>query len=294
LVQRNQGVRFDTGGAIRNRCFQTGPQGAVSVSLCAPPPCIEHEQRSMVDTIDTIEANSLVFKDMRKSQTTGGVSVPVCKSSGERLTFQTSFGLHDKLMTNFTVNTPQSGDPTRCNLVLKLEEVNETLKAFLSRIDECVLKESATHQEWFSTFAIKGDFCEGVKDIYQPLVKRNATYGDSMRVKIVLPSDKNKYPTQIFVVVDEDVEDGQTVLRYRKGEYVDLVKGTQCIATVDTQGVWFAKALNTFGISLTATTVLVWDVQESKGGRGGIGSFNLGGTVLVLKEEDVQDDMCRE
>ena len=55
----------------------------------------------MVDTIDTIDANSLLYKDLRKSQTSGAISVPVCKSNGDRLSFQTSFGLHDKLLTNF-------------------------------------------------------------------------------------------------------------------------------------------------------------------------------------------------
>lgn len=247
--------------------------------------CFDCKESNMVDTIDTIDANSLLYKDLRKSQTSGAISVPVCKSNGDRLTFQTSFGLHDKLLTNFTVSTPQSGDPTRCNLDFKFQEYNDTLKSFLARVDDCILNESVKHPEWFSTFNMKVEFnVDGLKSMYQPLVKRNATYGDSTRVKIVLPSEKNKYPTQIFVVVDEDVEDGKTIIHYKKGDYTDLVKGTQCIATVDTQGIWFAKPLSTFGMSLTATTVLVWNAQESKK-TGGIGSFNLGGTVLICKEE---------
>lgn len=240
----------------------------------------------MVDTIDTIDANSLLYRGVKQSQlTNGAASVPVSKSNGERLTFQTSFGLHDKLLTNFTVTLPQSGDPTRCNLDLKFQEYNQSLKDFLIRVDECILAESAKHPEWFHTFSMKSEFsAETIKKMYQPLVKRNPMYGDSTRAKIVLPSEKNKYPTQIFVVVDEDVEDGQTVIQYKKGDYTDLAKGTRCIVTVDTQGIWLAKALNTFGMSLTATTVLVWKSEESKGQGGGVGSFKLGETVLVRKE----------
>ena len=249
-------------------------------------------ENDMVDTIDTIDANSFLYRGVKQSQlTNGAASVPVCKSNGERLAFQTSFGLHDKLLTNFTVTLPQSGDPTRCNLDLKFQEYNQALKDFLFRVDECILEESLKHPEWFRTFSMKGEFSmETLKKMYQPLVKQNQMYGASTRAKIVLPSEKNKYPTQIFVVVDEDVEEGETIIRYKKGDYTDLEKGTQCIVTVDTQGIWLAKALNTFGMSLTATTVLVWKCEEYKGKGGGVGSFKLGDTVLVREEAMVASD----
>lgn len=237
----------------------------------------------MVDTIDTMNANSLSFKDPKKSTVTGAISVPVLnEDTGDRLSFQMSFGLHDKLTTNFTVTPPQSADATRINLDLKLGDVNDTLKDFLQRMDKRILNESTCHDEWFTCFSLKRKLdTEALNSMYQPLVKQNLMYGDSTRVKIVLESEKNKYATRIFVVTNEDVEGEETIVKYKKGDYTDLVKGTQCIVTVEVQGLWFAKQLNNFGMSLTATTVLVWKAQSSSK-RSNVPAFSLGDTVLTM------------
>ena len=243
----------------------------------------------MVDTIDAIEANSLLYKDPRKSQVTGAVSIPVLKPNGDRLAFQLSFGLHDKLQCVWTVTRPQNGD-ARCNLDLKFMPENDTLKGFLKRIDEGILRASSDHREWFSTFQFKEGFgYDAVKHIYQPLVKRNEKYAyEAVRVKVVAPGgpseEPNKYATNVFIVVDEDIDAGETVIRYKKGSVDDLVKGSKCIVTVDTQGLWFAKHLNTYGLSLVATTILLWPDDRSKTTKSGVMNFNLGTTVMVLEE----------
>lgn len=247
----------------------------------------------MVDTIDSIDVTSLVYKDLRKNSVNGGISVPVMNGS-ERFAFQLSFGLHDKLQAVWNVSQPQGqGDPTRCNLDLKFMPQNDTLKGFLKRIDESILKESCNHEEWFATFNMRGAFdIETLRGMYKPLVQVNEKYNyEAIRVKVVLPSEKNKYPTEILVVIDEDVEEGKTVLKYRKGDYTDLKRGAECIVTVDTQGLWFAKLLNNYGLSLNATTILTWPPKNESSSSKGVSNFKLGDTVLVLNEsDDMVDD----
>ena len=92
----------------------------------------------------------------------------------------------------------------------------------------------------------------------------------TVRVKV----KSGDYPTNIYVVTDTD-ENGN--ITYTQGTPEDLTRKVRCLVMVETVGLWFMS--RQFGMSLTATQILVWPNRRSTG----IDAFTMSSSTKLHK-----------
>lgn len=212
-----------------------------------------------------IELSSLEYK-VPTANRSGGKVVNVSTRPGstdfkDRIRFQLSETEKDDLPTAvWGLSTPLSGqDATRRTLELTIE--SSALLKFLEDIDAKNIDTAITStQDWFK----KSLDPHQINNMYVKLVKEPAKVGAKPTVRVKVKC--GDYPTNIFVVEGEGKDDN---LNYRKGSPEDLTRDVRCLVRVETVGLWFMS--RQFGMSLTATDILVWPTRRTTG----IGAFCL-------------------
>ena len=166
------------------------------------------------------------------------------------------------------LSTPLAGqDASRRTLELSIE--SPQLGQFLQELDASNLKTAvAQAPDWFRKSVDPG----AIANMYVPLHKppSKPDLKPTVRVKVKC----GDYPTNIFLVQDVD-EKGN--LSYVKGTPDDLTRKVRCLVMVETVGLWFMS--RQFGMSLTATDILVWPNRRSTG----IDAFTMSASTTLQK-----------
>lgn len=223
----------------------------------------------------SIDIDALEYKPPTSNRS-GGKVVHVSTVAGSadwkhRIRFQMSENDKQNLQSAvWGLSTPLPGqDSSRRTLELTIE--SPALLGFLERLDDknmsCAISQSP---EWFKK-TLEPD---AVRNMYVKLVKEptKADQKPTVRVKVKC----GDYPTNIYVVQDID---GDGNLTYTKGSPDDLVRNVKCLVMVETVGLWFMS--RQFGMSLTATEILVWPNRRSTG----IDAFSLCDNTRLQKAE---------
>ena len=108
--------------------------------------------------------------------------------------------------------------------------------------------------EWFK----KSLDAEQIKNMYVRLAKEQAKpdLKPTVRVKVKC----GDYPTNIYVVHETD---GDGNLSWTRGGPDDLARNVKCLVMCESVGLWFMS--RQFGMSLTATEIIVWPNRRSTG-----------------------------
>lgn len=207
-----------------------------------------------------IELESLEYKAPTNNRSGGKVvhvsTVPGSSDFKDRIRFQMSENEKQNLQTAiWGLSQPLPGqDASRRTLELTIE--SDDLAKFLSDLDnknlEMAIKQSP---EWFR----KQVDADAIKMMYVPLQKQPSKpdMKPTVRVKVKC----GDYPTNIYLVQNSDSESGN--ITYTKGTPEDLTRNVKCLVIAETVGLWFMS--RQFGMSLTATEILVWPNRRSTG-----------------------------
>jgi hypothetical protein len=208
---------------------------------------------------NAIDISKLEYKAPANNRS-GGKVVHVSTVHGssdwkDRLRFQMSEDdKHNLQSAVWGLSTPMAGqDVSRRTLELTIESAE--LMTFLETLDKQNLATAkAQSPEWFRK-SVEED---AIKQMYVSLVKEptKAENKPTVRVKVKC----GDYPTNIYVVQDHDASGN---LSYVKGTPDDLARNVKCLVMVETVGLWFMS--RQFGMSLTATEILVWPNRRSTG-----------------------------
>ena len=150
------------------------------------------------------------------------------------------------------------------------------LLEFLTKLDERNVKVAhAKSEEWFK----KQLTVEQIKNMYVPLVKQ--PYKEDSKPLVRVKVKCAEYATNIF-----SVKTDATPLVYTKSNHEELTKGAKCLIMCETVGLWFMS--RQFGMSLTATDIIVWPNRRPTG----IQAFTL--TKDAAPNEEMALDMQYE
>lgn len=232
---------------------------------------------------NAIDINALEYKQPTNNRSGGKVvnvsTVPGSVDWKDRLRFQMSEDDKQNLQTAvWGLGTPLPGqDTSRRTLELSIE--SPELLTFLEQLDEKNLETAVTQSpEWFR----KTLDASAVKQMYNSLVKESSKPDTKPTVRVKVKC--GDYPTNIYVVHDTDASGNLT---YVKGGPEDLVRNVKCLVMVETGGLWFMS--RQFGMSLTATEILVWPNRRNTG----INAFTFSNAtklqskaVIAMSEED--------
>ena len=226
-----------------------------------------------------IECSALEYKSVTTNKS-GGKVVQVSTKPGshewkDRMRFQMSEDQTQNLQTAvWGLSTPMPGqDASRRTLELTVD--SPALLSFLQKLDARNVSEASERcMEWFKK-SIEPDALSGmyVALLRQPS-KPDAPH--TVRVKVKCGG---AYPTNIFVVKSE--ENGE--IQYTKGTHDDLTRGVKVMAMVETGGLWFMS--RQFGMSLTATELLVWPTTKRPTG---IDAFTFAGDSVRTRESQME------
>jgi len=201
----------------------------------------------MADLISSIDVPSITYGTPK--QAANGMRVPV-HYNGAKLAVQLSTSTADRQTIIFGLDHPDrpglsASDASRCSLSVS---VPAEARRVLEGVDQANV--AAAHGNCAAWFKKTLD-CDSVRDMYTPIVKLPAQEGRSPSVRLKVNLD-GSYATKIQVVVSH-VGDN---IEWRPGGEADLVRGAQCIAVVETTGLWFLN--KKFGMAISATSLLVW------------------------------------
>ena len=220
-----------------------------------------------------IDLSKLEYKAPANNRSGGKVvhvsTVPGSSDWKDRIRFQMSENDKENLQTAiWGLSTPLAGqDTSRRTLELSIESPD--LLKFLEDLDQKNLATAVSQSpEWFR----KTLDADQIKQMYVHLIKEptKADQKPTVRVKVKC----GEYPTNIYVVQDIDA-DGN--LSYVKGTPDDLTRNVKCLVMVETVGLWFMS--RQFGMSLTATEILVWPNRRSTG----INAFTMSNNTKLLQ-----------
>lgn len=219
-----------------------------------------------------IDIANLEYKEPQANRSGGKVvHVSTIRGSTEwkdRIRFQMSENETQNLQTAvWGLGTPLPGqDTSRRTLELSIESPD--LLDFLERLDENNVKKAVDNSPvWFKKSVEES----AVRQMYVKMVKEPMKPGMSATVRVKVKC--GDYPTKIYIVHDE----GNGKLTYTRGTVEDLARNVKCLVMADTVGLWFMS--RQFGMSLTATEILVWPNKRATG----IDAFTLTSSVLVPK-----------
>lgn len=203
----------------------------------------------------------------------GGKVVVVSTMQGstdwkDRIRFQMSEDEQTNRQTAvWGLGSPLPGqDASRRTLELTIE--SPTLLDFLTRLDEHNV--SVAHKMSENWFKKQLDM-EQIRNMYVSLVKAPMKEGlkHTVRVKVKC----GEYPTNIYAASSSD-----TVLTYNKTTHNDLSKNVKCMVIAETVGLWFMS--RQFGMSLTATDIVVWPDKRASG----IQAFSFSQKITVKED----------
>ena len=241
-----------------------------------------------------IDIDALEYK-APTSNRNGGKVVHVSTVAGssdwkDRIRFQMSE--NDKMNLQSAVwglSTPLPGqDASRRTLELTIE--SPSLLGFLEKLDESNLKTAlAKSPDWFKKTLDEN----AIKQMYVSLVKPPGKPEQKPTVRVKVKC--GDYPTNIYVVTDVDADGNLT---YARGGPDDLARNVKCLVMCESVGLWFMS--RQFGMSLTATEILVWPNRRSTG----IDAFTLTestklhqqkvGASMMMAAPPADDDMMLE
>lgn len=228
-----------------------------------------------------VNVDNLEYKPPAANRSGGKVvhvsTVPGSSDMKDRIRFQMSEDNKQNLQTAvWGLSTPLPGqDASRRTLELTIE--SPALHSFLEKLDAKNIETAVkSAQDWFR----KTLEPEAIKQMYVPLVKPPNKPGAQATVRVKVKCAD--YPTNIYVVQDQD-SDGN--LSYTKGGPDDLARNVKCMVMCDTVGLWFMS--RQFGMSLTATEILVWPNRRSTG----ISAFTLANDTKLHKSAMVESAM---
>jgi len=205
-----------------------------------------------------INISDLEYKAISTNKS-GGKVVHVSTEKGSndwkhRVRFQMSETQKENLQTAvWPLSTPMQGqDSSRRTFELSIE--SPALLSFLNDLDECNISQAAARcQDWFKKSIDHAQIRQMYVNLVRPPTKPDAPHTIRIKVKC------GDYPTNIYIVQGEI--DGE--LQYTKGTPDDLKRNVKVMAMVETSGLWFMS--RQFGMSLTATELLVWPNQRPTG-----------------------------
>lgn len=255
----------------------------------------------MATPILAFNFNDIVFQNELKKAKSGPIHNLYCSVRGMpgragRVRFQITKGLVDAtgVALDGLPTTPyaQISDPipggaaNKVSLALSLEDP-ELLAAFaaLDARNKAAVLEGAA-----SFFPKSKDLTEAnITEMYTGgVVKRHPDdkYPPTASVKVRLPEDaEDDAPlTEIMVWLgSEEMADGTTRVRYRKGGRADLAGGNKFAVTCEASGLWFRQ--REFGMSLSAKQVLVFPSGSGAGAASGINAFSFVQAAVSADEE---------
>lgn len=223
---------------------------------------------------DSISVEKLDYRPPAANRSGGKVvhvyTVPGSREWEHRIRFQMSEDQTKNLQNAvWGLSSPLPGqDASRRTLELSIE--SPTLLKFLDDLDKKnidVAKQNSP--EWFK----KNLDEDAIKNMYVYLVKQPSKEGQKPTVRVKVKCTE-QYPTNIFVV--QSCEGNE--LKYTKGTPEDLTKNSKCMAIVESVGLWFMS--RQFGMSLTATDILVWPNRRMSG----IDAFTFDNAVVQKVE----------
>jgi len=213
-----------------------------------------------------INLEALEYKAPTSNRNGGKVvnvsTLPGSTDYKDKLRFQMSESEKENLQCAvWGLSTPMPGqDASRRTLELTVE--SPELDKFLSTLDEKNIKKAVdSSQDWFRKQMSK----EAVDPMYVRMLKLPSKPEAKPTVRVKVKCTE-QYPTNIFVVTDVDADGNLT---YQRGTPDDLCKGVKCLVIAETVGLWFMS--RQFGMSLTATEILVWPQRRNTG----IDAFNF-------------------
>lgn len=219
-----------------------------------------------------IDIASLEYKEPQNNRSGGKVvhvsTVPGSAEWKDRIRFQMSEDQSQNLQQAvWGLGTPLPGqDASRRTLELSVE--SPALHEFLKNMDEKNIKTAVEKSPtWFKKSVDEG----AVTNMYVPLLKPPVKDDSKPTVRVKVKC--GDYPTNIYVV--DDVSDGK--LSYHKGGPDDLARNVKCMVMVETVGLWFMS--RQFGMSLTATEIIVWPNRRATG----IDAFTLSNDIQLHK-----------
>lgn len=190
----------------------------------------------------------------------------------DRIRFQMSENEKTNLQNAvWGLSTPLQGqDASRRTLDLSIE--SDDLLTFLEKLDAKNMETAhAQSPEWFR----KQVDIEALKNMYVPLVKPPTKVDAKATVRVKVKC--GEYPTSIYVVQNFDSQGNLTLV---KGTADDLVRNAKCMVVTETVGLWFMS--RQFGMSLTATEILVWPNRRCTG----ISAFTFSDSVKLHEGEN--------
>jgi hypothetical protein len=221
-----------------------------------------------------VDLNNLEYKAPTSNRSGGKVvnvsTVPGSTDYKDKLRFQMSESDKENLQTAvWGLSTPMQGqDASRRTLELTIESPD--LLKFLGDLDEKNIQTAVdSSNEWFKKPMTK----EAVDPMYVRMVKPPSKIDAKPTVRVKVKC--NEYPTNVYVVTDVDADGNLT---YVKGSHDDLTKNVKCLVIAETVGLWFMS--RQFGMSLTATEILVWPNRRSTG----IDAFNLSNNTKLYMQ----------
>lgn len=235
-----------------------------------------------------INVDQLEYKEPQSNRS-GGKVVHVSTQPGssewkDRIRFQMSENQNENLQVAvWGLSGALPGqDTSRRTLELSVESAN--LESFLSHLDERNVKTAVEKSPlWFKKTMEESQ----VSNMYVSLLKPAAKEGTKPTVRVKVKC--GEYPTHIYVVQEE----GNGTLTYNKGVPEDLSRNSKCMVMVETVGLWFMS--RQFGMSLTATEIIVW---PNKRAVTGIDAFTLCDDVKLKKVDDcvgkMNDDIMQD
>lgn len=246
----------------------------MSKFLC---PLIARRAEIMVVYTD-IKCDTLEYKNPVKNKMGGTVvyvsTVPGKSDFNTRLRFQMSCDACDTQEAVWDVSAPPE-NPTKKTLELT---ITPQLQSFLEKLDKRNEDEAVQNcGQWFPK--VKQASEPVIRGMYKTILKQESGR-DDYTVKVKIRSGE-AYPTKIWRVTDEKEGKIQTAA----GSEDLLKKGSKIMVIVDTPGLWFMT--NQYGMSLTATDVIVWPVKSVTG----LDAFFLG-EGMVVENRDVDDEMA--
>ena len=222
-----------------------------------------------------IDIANLEYKEPQNNRSGGKVvhvsTVPGSAEWKDRIRFQMSEDQSQNLQQAvWGLGTPLAGqDASRRTLELSVE--SPALNDFLQKMDERNIKTAVEKSpNWFKKSVDEGAVTNMYVPLLKPPVKEDAKA--TVRVKVKC----GDYPTNIYVV--DDVSDGK--LSYHKGGPDDLARNVKCMVMVETVGLWFMS--RQFGMSLTATEIIVWPNRRASG----IDAFTLSNDIQLHKNAE--------
>ena len=227
-------------------------------SDCAAPggPGISKRHTKAIMFCTGIDLSVLEYKQPTNNRSGGKVvnvsTVPGSSDFKDKIRFPMSESDEENLQTAvWGLSTPMQGqDASRRTLELTVE--SPELNKFLETLDEKNIQTAVDKsQEWFKKTMTK----DAVDPMYVRMLKPPNKPGakPTVRVKVKCAD----YPTNIYIVTD--VAEGN--LTYQRGSFEDLTRNVTCLVIAETVGLWFMS--RRFGMSLTATEILVWPNRRS-------------------------------